>query len=72
MEMRRRNITKEDVKKVMISPEQKVDVRKGRCVYKSRLSFGEPARDYLLRVFVDIDRDPNEVVTVYRTGKISK
>jgi hypothetical protein len=72
MEMRRRDITKEDVKKVMISPEQRLDVRKGRCVYQSILAYGEPARDYLLRIFVDIDRKPNEVVTAYRTSKIDK
>jgi hypothetical protein len=27
---------------------------------------------YLVRVFVDVDRDPAEVVTAYRTSKISK
>jgi len=26
---------------------------------------GEPEKEYLVRVFVDIDRDPAEVVTVY-------
>jgi hypothetical protein len=51
MEMRRRNITEADVKKVMISPEQKLDVRKGRCVYQSRLSLGAQTRDYLVHVF---------------------
>lgn len=72
MEMRRRDITEEDVQKVMISPEQKVDVREGRCVYQSRLSFGELNRMYLVRVFVDVDREPNEIVTVYRTSRIEK
>ena len=33
---------------------------------------GEPAKRYLVRVFVDIDRDAAEVVTVYRTSKINK
>ncbi len=33
---------------------------------------GEPVRDYLVRVFIDIDRSPAEVVTVYRTSKIEK
>ena len=33
---------------------------------------GEPEKEYLVRVFVDIDRDPAEVVTVYRTSKIDK
>ena len=72
MQLQRRDITEEDVKNVTASPEQKVDVRKGRCIYQSKLSFGEPARIYLVRVFVDEDREPKEVVTVYRTSKIEK
>ena len=28
--------------------------------------------EYLVRVFVDVDRDPAEVVTVYQTSKIEK
>jgi len=27
---------------------------------------------YLVRVFVDMDRHPAEIVTVYRTSKVSK
>ena len=72
MVMQRRNISEQDVKKVVTSPEQKVDVREGRCVYQSRISFGEPNREYLVRVFVDIVREPKEIVTVYRTSKIEK
>ena len=33
---------------------------------------GNPEKLYLLRVFVDIDREPPEVVTAYRTGKVEK
>jgi hypothetical protein len=29
-------------------------------------------RRYLVRVFVDVDRSPAEVVTAYRTSKIDK
>jgi hypothetical protein len=47
-------------------------VRPGRVVYQSRVEFGEPSQRYLLRVFVDIDRRPAEVVTAYRTSKIEK
>jgi hypothetical protein len=72
MEMRRRDISEEEIKMVMISPEQRLNIRKGRCVYQSRLAYGEPVRDFLVRVFVDTDREPNEVVTVYRTSKINK
>ena len=51
MEMRRRDISEEEIKKVMISPEQRLNIRKGRCVYQSRLAYGEPVRDFLVRVF---------------------
>lgn len=71
-EMTRRQITEEDVARVLAAPEQTETVREGRQVYQSRLSLGEPPRLYLLRVFVDIDRVPAEVVTVYRTSKVAK
>jgi len=72
MEMRRRGLSRGAVEKVMTSPEQKVKVREGRVVYQSRLYFGNPPILFLVRVFVDIDRIPNEVVTAYRTSKIKK
>jgi len=71
-EMVRRQITDEDVAKVLAAPEQTETVREGREVYQSRLQFGEPPKTYLLRVFVDLDRIPPEVVTVYRTSKVAK
>ena len=42
------------------------------CVYQSILTRGEPPKIYLIRVFVDLDNDPAEVVTVYLTSKIKK
>ena len=71
-QMRRRGITRADLLAVLRSPEQREEVRPGRCVYQSRLTFGESSEPYLLRVFVDVDRDPPEVVTVYRTSKLEK
>lgn len=71
-EMVRRQITEEDVAKVLAAPEQTETVREGREVYQSRLLSGEPPKSCLLRVFVDIDRLPPEVVTVYRTSKVAK
>ena len=71
-EMARRNISREDVRKVLAMPEQMEMMREGRAVYQSRSEIGEPPRIYLLRVFVDIDRRPPYVVTVYRTSKIEK
>ncbi|MEA3375184.1 MAG: DUF4258 domain-containing protein [Chloroflexota bacterium] len=71
-EMERRGISEEQIARVLSAPEQAELVRPGRVVYQSRTEFGEPEKVYLLRVFVDIDRQPAEVVTAYRTSKIEK
>jgi len=71
-EMTRRQIIREDVKHVLANPEQTEMVREGRAVYQARCEIGEPPRNYLLRVFVDMDRKPPYVITVYRTSKIQK
>jgi hypothetical protein len=72
LEMKRRQISAAEVAQALSAPEQVEEVRPGRVVCQSRLEFGMPARTYLLRVFVDVDRQPAEVVTVYRTSKIEK
>ena len=67
MEMARRGISADEVNAVMEAPGQVLAVRNGRCVYQSRIESGA-----ILRVFVDVDRDPTEIVTAYRTSKIAK
>ena len=71
-EMARRQISQDDVAAVLRAPEQMGSVRQGRNVYQSRIEAGKPLQKYLLRVFVDVDCEPPEVVTVYRTSKITK
>jgi len=39
-------------------------------VLQKRVS--EHGREFLVRVFVDVDRKPADVVTAYKTSKISK
>lgn len=72
LEMKRRQITGAEVAHILSAPEQTEEVRPGRVVCQSRVERGEPARTYLLRVFVDVDRHPAEVVTAYRASKIEK
>ena len=55
-EMRRRGIEEGVVRRVLAAPEQRHAVRPGRDVLQSRIVFA--GKTYLLRVFVDIDRDP--------------
>jgi hypothetical protein len=71
-EMARREITQEDVRTVLANPEQMQMVREGRAVYQAKFDVSEPPKTYILRVFLDIDRKPPYVVTVYRTSKIEK
>jgi Domain of unknown function (DUF4258) len=72
LEMMRRQIREAEVESVLAAPEQTECVREGRAVYQSRVELGEPAKTYLLRVVVDVDRQPSEVVTVYRSSKVQE
>ncbi len=68
--MRRRRIDQAIVRLVLGAPRQRLAVRAGRDVLQSR--FEMDGKWYLVRVFVDVDRQPAEVVTVYRTSKVDK
>ena len=54
----------------LTAPEQRYRVRPGRDVLQSRIVSGN--RIYLVRVFVDVDRRPADIVTVYRTSNVAK
>lgn len=71
-EMKRRGLTEDAVHKILAAPEQRLDVRPGRVALQSRVTMGTQKESYLVRVLVDVDRHPAEVVTVYRTSRISK
>jgi Domain of unknown function (DUF4258) len=72
LEMTRRQISKAEGESVLAAPEQTECVREGRAVYQSRIELGAPSKTYLLRVVVEIDRQPSEVVTVYWSSKVQK
>ncbi|MFO0873618.1 MAG: DUF4258 domain-containing protein [Phycisphaerales bacterium] len=73
-----RGITEEQVRHVLVDPETVMTVRPGRVVAQRMITTDATGRnagdnmEYLFRVFVDIDRQPPEVVTAYRTSKIHK
>jgi hypothetical protein len=64
--MSKRQITESDVRSVLAAPEDVLPVREGRVVAQAMIG------THLLRVFVDVDREPPDVVTVYRTSQIAK
>lgn len=57
-EMQRRSIPERTVRGVLISPGQRHRVRPGRDVLQSKLTSGNPPKTYVVRVFVDVDRQP--------------
>ncbi|MGQ0813781.1 MAG: DUF4258 domain-containing protein [Gemmatimonadota bacterium] len=69
-EMHRRGLGEAHVRAILDSPEQRFLIRPGREVCQSKVRFA--SKTYLLRVFVDVDRDPAEVVTAYRTSRITR
>jgi hypothetical protein len=69
-EMGRRQIDAETVRRVLQAPEQRQSVRTGRDILQSAIE--SSGKTYLVRIVVDIDRHPAEVVTAYRTSKLSK
>jgi len=71
-EMQRRGISKKIIQSILENPDQIVEVREGRNVHQSKVQHDDSDKMYLIRVFIDIDRKPPEVVTVYRTSKIEK
>jgi hypothetical protein len=71
-QMARRGLSQETVHLVLIAPEQRLEIRPGRIVLQSRVRTGTPERTYLVRVFDDTTTSPPEVVTLYRTSRVSK
>lgn len=69
-EMKRRGLEEDLVAKVLRNPDQRLWVRPGRVVLQSRVAV--EGKTCLVRVFVDIDWQPAEVVTAYRTSRVEK
>ena len=60
-EMARRGLPEIVVREVLDAPGQRVEIRPGRVVYQSMVQGPGGARRQLVRVFVDVDREPAEV-----------
>jgi hypothetical protein len=71
-ELSRRGLSEDTIRAILAAPGQGFELRPGRMVLQSKISSGQQVKTFLIRVFVDIDRTPAEVVTAYRTSKIAK
>ena len=72
LEMKRRGIDEDMVSAALAKPGQIELARAGRAIYQTKIELEIPPKTYILRVFVDVDRKPPQVVTVYKTSKLEK
>jgi hypothetical protein len=53
-------------------PDKVIPVRGGRILIQGLVPSTGSVTPYLLRVFLDVDREPPVVVTAYKTSKLEK
>ena len=71
-QMRERGISEGMALGIISSPQQTIRQGAEKLIYQSVEYFEEEKRNFLVRVFVNIIKQPNLVITVYRTSKIEK
>jgi hypothetical protein len=69
-QMKLRSISMDLVEKVMDSPDEIIKFGT-LTIYQAIIDFGEK-KEYLVRVFVNKEKEPALVVTIYKTSKIKK
>ena len=69
-QIQRRGLNKEKIEEILYSPDQVIEME-GQKIFQSIVPF-IPDGNYLVRVFVNAEKEPNLVITVYKTSKISK
>ena len=73
-EMEIRQISQATVEQVLAHPQQIIPQLPDRQIFQSIVAMPNEGilKDYVIRVIVNIVKEPNLVVTVYRSSKISK
>jgi hypothetical protein len=70
--MIRRGIGRELVVAVVSQPEQRINDKENPGIIVLQSLINEEGQTFLLRAFVNRNRTPNVIVTVYKTTKIHK
>ena len=68
-QMEIRNISKDTVLRILENYDQIEEVN-GKKIYQSIVEIG--SKKYLIRIFVNIEKKPNLIITVYKTSNIKK
>jgi len=68
--MKQRGIPEKQVRMVVSNPDSIVKADH-RTIFQSLIE-SESGKTYLFRVFLNTEKDPNVVITVYKTSKLEK
>jgi hypothetical protein len=71
-QMEERGITEEIVFSIIENPQQTIAQGENKLIYQSIWYFENEGKEFLVRVFVNIVKIPNLVITVYLTSKVEK
>ncbi len=71
-EAERRGISEEIIRSVVLNPQQKIPSKKGRIIVQNKYYDKEENKEMLLRVIGIETSERFNVVTVYKTSKITK
>ena len=71
-QLAKRGITEEVVRTALASGPRVDAVRPGRVVAQALIAPEANGRLYVIRIFMDVDRSPPVIVTVYRSSKLTK
>ncbi|MFZ4798592.1 MAG: DUF4258 domain-containing protein [Bacteroidia bacterium] len=69
-ELENRSISMEIAAKILDNPQQIIEEDGDKKIYQSIIV--EEGIEYLIRIFVAIDKIPNVIITLNKTSKISK
>jgi Domain of unknown function (DUF4258) len=70
-QMETRGISEVQVWEVVQNPEQSIKHDDEKIILQSRVTLDE-GKNYLIRVFINVMKEPNLIITVYKTSKIKK
>ena len=62
----------EPVRWFVLTPHARLEMQRRGLAIDVVRDVLDPGKTYVVRVFVDVDRRPNEVVTAYRSSQIAK
>ncbi|TAK36703.1 MAG: DUF4258 domain-containing protein, partial [Saprospiraceae bacterium] len=66
-QMEARGISEEQVWEVVQNPEQIIEHDDEKIILQYRVTLDD-GKNYLIRVFINVIKDPNLIITVYKTG----